>query len=159
MAEQNNKYSIKGTIYDKVKQVIAGKKDPTQSYDKFTITLEVTSTEERSTKEGTKFSTNTEFPQFEAFNPTFDVNSFIIGDFVEVWFYLSGKKFTYRSGERAGKEGIITRNPITYIKYADIDNNNRPYTKDSSGDTPERETVFVAPNSNVEDDTDNDLPF
>jgi len=102
--EQNNKYKIQGTIYDKKFDEITGKKDPTQTYRKYVITLEVTSSEERNGKDGTRFSTKTELPQFEAFNPGYDMDDFKIGDLVDIYFYMAGMEFTYKKGDRQDRK-------------------------------------------------------
>ena len=158
MEKDNNKYKIQGTIYAKKHEVITGKKDPTQSYDKYIITLEVTSSEERNTKDGTKYTTKTELPQFEAFNPKYDIEYFRIGDFVEIWFYMSGQKFTYKSGPKTGQDGIINRSPITFIKHADLGTNKSP-AKVSNTDILERESVFITPDPGSSIDDDDGLPF
>lgn len=163
MAESNNKYSIKGTIYDIKKDEVIGRKDPTAKYAKYLITLEVTSSEERNVKDGTKYITKTEFPQFESFAPKYDIDSFMIGDFVEVRFYLSGQKFTYKQGANAGKEGIMTKNIVTFIKHSDLGSNdtrkgsNKVDTKPLS-DTRELEKTFVQPDPEADEELDN-LPF
>lgn len=162
--DTNNKYSINGTIYDKQVTEIVGRKDPTAKYSKYLITLEVTSSEERNVKDGTKFITKTEFPQFESFAPKYDIDSFTIGDFVTLRFYLSGQKFTYKNGDKAGQEGIITKNTITFMKFADLDSNqprqggNKIETK-SLSDARELEKVFVQPDPEDNDEFPDDLPF
>lgn len=162
--DTNNKYTINGTIYDKKFEEVPGKKDPTAKYAKYLITLEVTSSEERNVKDGTKYITKTEFPQFESFAPKYDIDSFMIGDYVQLRFYLSGQKFVYKQGANAGKEGIMTKNIVTFIKHADLDNgdarkgSNKVDMK-SLSDTRELEKVFVQPDPEAEDDGMDQLPF
>lgn len=163
MSDTNNKYTIKGTIYDIKRDEVVGKKDPTAKYAKYLITLEVTSSEERNVKDGTKYITKTEFPQFESFAPKYDIDSFMIGDYCEIRFYLSGQKFTYKQGANAGKEGIMTKNIVTFIKHADLDNgdarkgSNKVEMK-SLSDTRELEKVSGQPDPD-EPIIDDDLPF
>jgi hypothetical protein len=162
MSEVNNKYSIKGTIYDKKCDTVTGKKDPTQTYNKYLITLEVTSSEERNVKDGTKYITKTEFPQFESFAPKYDIDSFMIGDYVDLRFYLSGQKFTYKQGVNAGKEGIMTKNIVTFLKHADLGNDTpRPSTNKTeanTSDVKELAKTFKQPDPEEIDDND-PLPF
>jgi hypothetical protein len=142
---------------------IVGKKDPSQTYNKYLITLEVTSSEERNVKEGTKYITKTEFPQFESFAPKYDIDSFMIGDLVDLRFYVSGQKFTYKQGANAGKEGIMTKNIVTFIKHSDLDSgdarksNNKVEMK-SLTDTQELAKTFRQPDPDEEQFPD-DLPF
>jgi len=164
MSETNNKYSIKGTIYDIKCDTIAGKKDPSQSYSKYLITLEVTSSEERNMKDGTKYVTKTEFPQFESFSPKYDIDSFMIGDYCEIRFYLSGQKFTYKTGANAGKEGIMTKNSITFMKHADLGSDQPRQSGNkvnvtAMSDTRELEKVFVQPDPEESNEGLDDLPF
>lgn len=164
MSETNNKYPIKGTIYEKKMIPVKGTKDPTQIYNKYIITLEVTSSEERNVKDGTKYMTQTEFPQFEAFAPKFDMDSFNIGDFVEIRFFLSRKKFTYKHGDRKGEEGWIQSHPITWMKFADLGSDQPRQSGNkvnvtAMSDTRELEKVFVQPDPEESNEGLDDLPF
>jgi len=163
MKNQNNKYKIQGTIYDIKFDEITGRKDPTQTYRKYLITLEVTSSEERSGKDGTKFSTKTELPQFEAFNPGYDMDQFKIGDLVDIYFYMAGMEFTYKKGDKAGQKGIMSRSPITFIKHAVLDvQTDGKVDMTASSDINELnkpiDKVFVPPALDDEDEL-SDLPF
>jgi hypothetical protein len=122
----NNNYPIKGTIYNIEVETIQGKKKPGETYQKYLITLEVKDSREitykdkKTEEDKTGYKAMMELPQFEWFNPKGDVTQFTIGDFVEIRFYLSGKEYTRRTGEKAGTKGIMTKNIITHMGFADI---------------------------------------
>lgn len=161
MAEINNSYSITGVLHDVEKVQIRGKKDPTQTYDKYLFTLEVTSSGDRKRGDEVKFTTDTQFPQFEAFNLRgINPDDFQIGDLLEIRFFLEGKKFTRKSGDRAGQEGIMNKNVITFMKFGDLDGGYSNHKGKVTIDSP-KEDVFVPPSK--KDDTQNrdydDLPF
>lgn len=166
MAEQNNSYSITGVLHDVEKQVIRGKKDVTQTFDKYLFTLEVTSSGERKRGNEVKYATDTQFPQFEAFNLRgINPDDFTIGDLLEIRFFLEGKKFTRKTGDRAGQEGIMNKNVITFIRFADLNaghSNHKGKVNVNSMTNPEElkkiQETFVPPSDDNNPDF-TDLPF
>lgn len=120
----NNSLKLTGTIYDKKMETIAGKKDPSQTYSKYLITLEVESAGERKRGDKEVYSKNIDLILFEAFNPSFDVDSFCIKDQVEIQFYIQGKPYEIKRGDRAGQQGLMNKNIITRVAFADIDTKN-----------------------------------
>jgi len=161
----NNNYPITGVIYDiRKSEPIIGKKDVTQTYYKYYITLEVKSAGEKQQGDKTFYTTKTQFPPFEWFNPPAEIiENFNIGDLVCIDFYCSGQKFTYKKGDKAGQEGIMGSNMITRIRFADIDgghsNHKGKITVDSMSDTKELESKVDAFPPPLEDDVYGDLPF
>jgi len=119
----NNNYSITGTIYDiRKSEPIRGVKEPDKVYHKYYFTLEIKTAGEKKVGDKVFYAAKTQFPQFEWFNPPQEIiDEFNISDFVTLDFYCSGQKFTYKKGERAGQEGIISSNIITRMRFADID--------------------------------------
>ncbi len=136
----NNLNTIKGTIHAIDHKIINGKKDPDARYDKYIITLEVT-------------GKPTEYPQLEAFNK--DLSNFVILDFVEIDFKLSGQKF---KGDD-GKERIINRSSIISIKYADLQTSKKhiKHVDDSKVDYKKLMVEVDAPE--IGDMNESDLPF
>ena len=167
MAESTeNNYPVTGTIYSIKKDEVTGKKDPTQKYNKYTFILEVKSAGDRNRGDKIQYTTDTQLIVFELFNPKFDFESFNVGDFIFVRFFIEGKEFTYSKGERAGQKGVINRNIPTFIKYADLDGGHTAHkgkvktdAMSSTDELPKRETVFVAPDPGADDDNVDELPF
>ncbi len=160
MNYDNNEFSIKGTLYNKEYTEIQGKKDPTAKYAKYILTLEVKKSREITEKDGKKrYISSTQLPQFEAFGINLD--EFEINDFIEVRFYLSGKEYTKKNGDKA----IMTKPMVTYVKFADLDekglrtSGKQPTAAMSNvNELPQRETVFVPPDPDEKDEL-SDLPF
>lgn len=151
---QENSFTIKGTIYKKETQTIIGKKDPSQTYEKTLLTLEVKSGREVKEGDKTNYRTTTNLPQIEFFGINLD--DYSQGDFVQVNFYLSGKEFTRKDGTK----GIITKPAGTYIKFADLDAG-YPSHKNKFGSDVEIakiKEVFQAPDPNAVEE-ESDLPF
>ena len=115
-----NRFKLSGTLYGKEVETIAGKKDPTASYQKYLITLEVKIAGNRNIKGEEKWITTTQLPQFEVFNPRFDLEYYSVGDQVEVEFALEGKEYTRKKGEHAGEKAIMTKLSLLSIKHEDI---------------------------------------
>ena len=176
-----NNFKIQGVLYAKDLMVIKGKKDPTKEYPKYTITLEVKSAGERNIGGQDKYITTTQLPQFEIFNPRFDMNSYYIGDEIEINFYLEGKEYVRKKGEQAGEKAIMSKNVIIDMKHADKQvnktakdsklsfDNKIPVTAmsdiDKIGEPPEDDpfpevkTNMVKPKIDVDDDDSDGLPF
>lgn len=112
----NNDYRIVGTIYDIQFQEISGVKDPSAKYQKYIVTLEVKKSREIGSGDHKRWVDVTELPQFEAF--AMNLDEFSKGDYVQINFYLSGKEWANKT---TGKKGIMTKNCITFMKFADID--------------------------------------
>ena len=124
MAE-NNVHTIQGVIYKIDSQEIPNKKDAENPWKKRIITLEVTTAKNGSytDKEGQSHETRKsfpEFPQIEAFGSDMSHidDSFYVGDPVEVWFQLKGKKYTKKVD---GTEGIFNSSSLKLIKHIDVD--------------------------------------
>ena len=94
--------SIKGTIYYIRSESVKGKKDPTATYTKYLLGIEIPG----------KF---TNFHEFEAFEQ--DLSMYAKQDFVEIDYELKG--FRYKKED--GTEKIINKSSITGIKYADLE--------------------------------------
>jgi len=162
---QENYFTVRGTLYDKKSIDIPGKKDPTQTYKKVLLTLEVDSSGDRKRGDQTVFVTEKNLLKFEVFSPKFDIDSFMIKDFIEIRFFIEGKEYEIKDGDRKGQKGLVNRNIITFMKYADLDgghsNHKGKITVDAMSDTkdlaPKRDTVFTAPDPDEEDYKD--LPF
>ena len=166
-----NRFKLSGTLYGKEVETIAGKKDPTASYQKYLITLEVKIAGNRNIKGEEKWITTTQLPQFEVFNPRFDLEYYSVGDQVEIEFALEGKEYTRKKGEHAGEKAIMTKLSLLSIKHEDIQvkrDNKVKVTAMSDIDTignPLEDNPFpdVKTNMNplkidIEED-DSDLPF
>lgn len=150
-----NIFRITGTIYAKEFQEIKGKKDPSAVYAKNIITLEVsTSRDIPDKKGGTRYVTVTEYPQFEAFGLNMD--DYNVGDLIELRFHLSGRKYT----NKYGKECIMTKAMIDYVKFADIEggHSSKSNTGGFGKPFPKRDDTFTPPDPDT-DDTMQDLPF
>jgi hypothetical protein len=161
----NNSHHVKGTIYDIHKEPIVGKKDPSKVYYKYIITLEIKEGKEVTHGDKTYYASKAQFPQYEWFNPPEDIiEKFNIADFVELDFYCSGTKFTYKNGDRAGKEGIMNSNNITRINFADLNldgghSNHKGKIKVDSMTDPEVLKIQETFVPMEEDDEFKDLPF
>src|SRR5574343_576537 len=129
MKDQNNFYPIEGVVYAKPVRVVEGKKgtkNEGKTFEFASIILEV--------KREYKDKTYTELPEFEL-GKGVNLDEYMIGDRVTVFFALSGKKIsdTYDKKEVGGKV------PSDYAK---------------------RETIFVPPSPMDDEDEGNDpLPF
>jgi hypothetical protein len=133
--------SIKGTIYNIEHSTRGGKKDPSQSYDIYKITLEV------------KGDKKTEFPQLESFGE--DLSMYTKRDFVEIEYELCG----FRWKKDDGAEKIINRTAIKNIKYADLESSKKhiKHVDDSKVDYSKLMVAVDAPEST--DTEDDGLPF
>jgi hypothetical protein len=156
----DNSFSITGTIYKKEFTEVKGVKKPTETYSKYLITLEVTSSRTYTIQGKEKVFTSTQLPQFEFFGINLD--EFEKGDLVEVRFYLQGKEYTKQNGEKA----IFTKPVGTFMKFGDLDAGHKSHRGKIKIDSmsnaddlpqPKRENVFVAPDPDGEDF--GDLPF
>ena len=117
--ENENEFKVKGVIYSKEVQDIKGVKDPTQSYPKLNLTLEVMSKGYRRRGESEAYTSSTNLLVFECFNPRFEVEDFYKDDIVEIDFYIEGKEYVRKTGEKAGEKGLFNKNVITAIKQLD----------------------------------------
>ena len=160
-----NNHSVSGTIYSIKKEMVKGKKDPTQEYPKYIFVLENKSQGERNRGDNVQYVTDTNLIEFELFNPRFDFETFHVKDFIFIRFYIQGQEFTYQRGDRAGTKGLINRNIPTFIKYADLDgghtNHKGKVKVDASTDVKElnvKDPVFSSPTPESEDEF-GDLPF
>jgi hypothetical protein len=145
MKDQNNFYPIEGVVYAKPVRVVEGKKgtkNEGKTFEFASIILEV--------KREYKDKSYVELPEFEL-GKGVNLDEFIIGDRVTVFFALSGKKISDTFHKTSAK--------ANYIKHSDM------YDKKEVGgkvpsDYAKRETVFIPPNP-MEDDGNNedDLPF
>jgi hypothetical protein len=156
-----NSHTIKGTIYAIETELIKGKKDPTQSYPKYTITLEVKTAGEVSKGGKDFYTTATQLPQFEWFNPKTDMEQYAIGDYVELRFYLAGKEFIRKTGDKVGQKGIMNKNIITFMRFADLtlDDDHPTHKGKIKVDNPKVDPVFQVPDPGVELGMEDDLPF
>lgn len=154
--EINNDYSIFGTIYHLDFQKIQGKKDPSKTYAKYLVTLEVTKKKEYSRGDAGKgYKTYTELPQFEAFGQ--DLSNYAVGDPVKINFYLSGKEYKKSDGTK----GIFGKNILTYIRHSDLDGGYPSHVGKFSPEVEEKkrdEEVFQ-PKDPHEKEPEDDLPF
>jgi len=159
MAKEKS-FNIEGTIYAKNTRVVQGKKDPTKTYEFKSIVLEVTSGKEFEREGKMQYVTKTTLLEIDI-APWIDVEPYAVGDFIDIRFIIEGNEFT-----RADKtKAFINKLKATYIKYADLDSESRPNNKGkvtvtATSDVNElsaRETVFVSPDPEGEDN--NDLPF
>ena len=162
MAE-NNLNPIKGVIYKIDSQEIPNKKDPENPWKKRIITLEVTTTKNGSytDKDGESHETRKtfpEFPQIEAFGSDMSHidNSFYVGDTVEIWFQLRGKKYTKKVD---GTEGIFNSSSLKLIKHTDVDYGKK--RNEDKVDPVKTETSDVFSDRPAFEDNDDvtDLPF
>lgn len=154
MAQQiNNDYSIVGTIYKLDYQEILGVKDPSKTYQKYLVTLEVSKQKEYSRGESGKgYKTYTELPQFEAFGQ--DLSGYAVGDLVKINFSLSGKEYKKSDGSK----GIFCKNILTYIRNADLDIGHPNHKgKITTEEVKKDETIFQPPDPH--DEIEDDLPF
>jgi hypothetical protein len=150
---QNNDYSIIGTIYLLDYQSIPGKKDPSKTYSKYLVTLEVSKQKEYSRGEAGKgYKTYTEFPQFEAFNQ--DLSNFAVGDLVKINFSLSGKEYKKSDGSK----GIFCKNILNYIRFSDIEGNSvsKPRTSTNANSNMADDYIELP---DPHDDNEDNLPF
>lgn len=143
MKEQNNFYKITGIIYEKPIRTAQGKvgtKTEGQTFEFPSIILEV--------KREYKDKTYSELPEFEL-GRNVNTEEFMIGDNVDVYFSLSGKRISNSWHKTVAK--------ATYLKHADVYD-----TREVGGKTPsdfaKKETVFVPPSPEDEEYT-GDLPF
>ena len=170
--ENENEFKVKGVIYSKVMETITGVKDPTQSYQKVLITLEVKSRGYQKRGETEFYGGSTNLLQFECFNPRFEVDDFYKDGIVEIAFFIEGKEYIRKKGDRIGEKGLFNKNVITAIKMLDKEgtrDNKIPVTAmsdiDTIGEPPKEKDVFSGEGTNmvppiVDDDIDNDpLPF
>ena len=151
----DNSHVIKGTIFAKKFTEIKGVKDPTQTYPKYVLTLEVSTSREIKKEGKDYFITSTTFPQLEAFGINLD--SFDIGDLVECRFFLQGRKY-----QKDGQEKIMTKAMIQHIKFADLDgghSNHKGKVNVDSMTNPKELDVFVVPDPGADNDEFKDLPF
>jgi len=173
-----NKFKIRGVVYSIDTETINGVKDPTQSYPKLKLTLEVKDKGYKKRGESEHFVTTTNLIIFECFNPRFETDIFCKGDIVEIDFFIEGKEFVRKTGNRAGEKDLFNKHVITSIKHVDLDTkidfrggNKKKVSAMSDinkiGDPPEDNpfpdvvTNMVRPKTDDDDDdNDNDpLPF
>ena len=116
-----NKFKIKGVIYSKKLEIVAGVKDPAKTYQKLHIVLEVKEKGYKKRGDKDSFVSTTNLIKFECFSPRFDVENYYKLDPVEISFYIEGKEFVRKSGPNEGEKGLFNKNIITDIKHVDID--------------------------------------
>ena len=145
MKDQNNFYPIEGVVYAKPVRVVEGKKgtkNEGKTFEFASIILEV--------KREYKDKSYVELPEFEL-GKGVNLDEYMVGDKVTVFFSLSGKKISDTWHKTIAK--------ANYIKHADM------YDKKEVGgkvpsDYAKREPIFVPP-SPMDDETEDDsgLPF
>jgi len=162
-----NKFKVKGVIYSKRFETVAGVKDPAKTYQKLHIVLEVKEKGYKKRGDKDSFVSTTNLIKFECFSPRFDVDNYYKLDPVEISFYIEGKEFDKKDGTK----GLFNKNVITDIMHVDIDvkkDNKIPITSmsniDTIADPPEVEDdPFAGVDTNMNplkiDEDDDDLPF
>jgi hypothetical protein len=157
-----NSFNIKGTLYAKDTRIVPNTKKPTEPpYEFRSIKLEIKSsyTTKNKTTEVEEYHTKSTIPEFQL-NKGINLDEFSIGDFIDVRFSIEGKKIN--------ENWHKTELKASYIKFADMDNKTDRLSggkvsvsaMSNSSDLNIRETVFVAPDPNEENDPDfENLPF
>ena len=170
--QNENKFKVRGVIYSKNTETVQGKKDPTQSYQKLHLVLEVKEKGYKKRGEKDSFVTTTNLIKFECFSPRFDVANFYKLDPVEIDFYIEGKEYIKKQGDRKGEKMLFNKNVITDIRHVDIQvgsDNKIKMTALSDIDKiadplvddpfPEVKTNMNPLKIDTEDDYDDQLPF
>jgi len=162
-----NKFKVRGVIYSKHMETVQGVKDPTQSYQKLHLTLEVREKGYKKRGEKDSYVTTINLIKLECFAPRFDVSNFYRLDPVEISFYIEGKEFDKKDGTK----GLFNKNVITDIMHVDIDvkkDNKISVTSmsdiDTIADPPELDNdPFAGVETNMNrvkiDEENLDLPF
>jgi hypothetical protein len=135
MAEENS-FSIKGVLFEKISRIVPNKKKPDDPpYEFYSIKLEI------KTRAGDRIWT--ELPEFNL-NRGVGFDDFEEGDYVEVWFALAGKKIS-----DTWHKTSLTCN---LLRHADIDASGRRPQSNKHSSSKEVEEFPVS----FEED---DLPF
>jgi len=138
-----NSFSIKGTLFAKDTRRVPNKKKPTEpDYEFNSIRLEI------STRTGERVWT--EIPEFNL-GKGVSFEEYSVGDFIEVWFSLAGKKVSDTWWKTSLQANMI--------RFADLDTDGRRPT--SAKPKKEVETVFVPPTPILagQEEDFTDLPF
>ena len=168
--QNENKFKVRGVIYSKNTETVQGKKDPTQSYQKLHLVLEVKEKGYKKRGEKDSFVTTTNLIKFECFSPRFDVANFYKLDPVEIDFYIEGKEYIKKQGDRKGEKMLFNKNVITDIRHVDIQVGSDNKVKmtalsdidkiaDPLGDDPFPEVKTNMNPLKLDLEDDDDLPF
>ena len=115
-----NRFKIKGVIFSVgMQEDIRGTKDPTKTYRRFMLTLEVKSTGYKKRGDKQQYGQETHYIKFERFEPRFDTDLYNKEDPVEIDFYIEGKPYKKTKGDNKGEEALWNKNIITKIKHLD----------------------------------------